>query len=96
MIKPCGRSLGCLFALACALNPAVHHDVRDYGAKGDGTANDTGTIQAAIDAGCTEVLMPKENERDVQMTPEYVKNKIKVRFVSSIDEVLKAALINPS
>jgi ATP-dependent Lon protease len=37
--------------------------------------------------------MPKENERDVQMTPEYVKNKIKVRFVSSIDEVLGAALL---
>jgi predicted HTH transcriptional regulator len=37
--------------------------------------------------------MPKENERDVQMTPEYVKNKIKVRFVSSIEEVLVAALL---
>jgi ATP-dependent Lon protease len=50
-------------------------------------------LQAAIAAGCTEVLMPKENELDVQMTPEYVKNKIKVRFVSSIDEVLAAALL---
>lgn len=48
------------------------------------------------DAGCTEVLMPKENERDVQMTPEYVKNKIKVRFISSIDEVLSAALLEYS
>ena len=34
-----------------------------------------------------------ENEKDVQMTPDYVKNKIKVRFVSSIDEVLAAALL---
>jgi ATP-dependent Lon protease len=50
-------------------------------------------LQAAIDAGCTEVIMPKENERDVQMTPDYVKNKIKVIFVSSIDEVLNAALL---
>jgi ATP-dependent Lon protease len=50
-------------------------------------------LQAAIDAGCAEVLMPKENERDVQMTPDYVRNKIKVRFVSSIDEVLEAALL---
>jgi predicted S18 family serine protease len=33
-------------------------------------------LQAAVEAGCTEVLMPKENERDVQMTPDYVKNKI--------------------
>jgi ATP-dependent Lon protease len=50
-------------------------------------------LQAAIEAGCAEVLMPKENEHDAQMTPEYVKNKIKVRFVSSIDEVLSSALL---
>ena len=53
-------------------------------------------LQAAIDAGCSEVIMPKENERDVQLTPDYVKNKIKVRFVSSIDEVLAAALLPAS
>jgi ATP-dependent Lon protease len=50
-------------------------------------------LQAAIDAGCAEVLLPTENERDVQMTPDYVRNKIKVRFVSSIQEVLSAALV---
>ena len=49
-------------------------------------------LQAAIDAGCKEVIMPRENERDVQMTPDYVKSKIKVHFVSTIDEVLSAAL----
>jgi ATP-dependent Lon protease len=38
--------------------------------------------------------VPKDNERDVQMTPDYVKNKIKVRFVSSIGEVLAAALLD--
>ena len=50
-------------------------------------------LQAAIDAGCKEVIMPRENERDVQMTPDYVKNKIKVHFVSTIDEVLEHALL---
>jgi ATP-dependent Lon protease len=50
-------------------------------------------LQAAIDAGCAEVIMPKENERDVQMTPNYMKSKIKVCFVSSIEEVLTAALL---
>jgi ATP-dependent Lon protease len=50
-------------------------------------------LQAAVDAGCAEVIMPRENERDVQMTPDYVKNKIAVRFVSSIEEVLEAALL---
>lgn len=50
-------------------------------------------LQAAIDAGCKEVIMPKENERDVQMTPDYVRNRVTVRFVSSIEEVLEAALL---
>lgn len=51
------------------------------------------TLQAAIDAGCQEVIMLKENGRDVQMTPEYVRDKIRLRLVSSIDEVLEAALL---
>jgi ATP-dependent Lon protease len=38
--------------------------------------------------------MPKENERDVEMTPDYVRTKISVRFVTSIDEVLQAALLS--
>jgi ATP-dependent Lon protease len=50
-------------------------------------------LQAAIDAGCKEVIMPKENDRDVAMTPDYVRTKISVRFVTSIDEVLAAALL---
>jgi ATP-dependent Lon protease len=53
-------------------------------------------LQAAIDAGCTEVIMPKENERDVQMTPDYVRDKLEVRFVTSIEEVLEAALLKAS
>ncbi len=51
-------------------------------------------LQAAIDAGCKEVIMPKENERDVQMTPDYVRNRIQVRFVTTIDEVLTAAIVD--
>ena len=50
-------------------------------------------LQAAIDAGCKEVIMPKENERDVQMMPEYVRTKINVRFVATIEEVLESALV---
>ena len=50
-------------------------------------------LQAAIDAGCKEVIMPKENERDVEMTPEYVRTKINVRFVTTIEEVLANALL---
>ena len=50
-------------------------------------------LQAAIDAGCKEVIMPKENERDVEMTPDYVRTKISVRFVTTIEEVLANALL---
>ncbi len=50
-------------------------------------------FQAAIDAGCKEVIMPKENERDVEMTPDYVRTKINVRFVTTIEEVLASALL---
>ncbi len=50
-------------------------------------------LQAAIDAGCKEVIMPKENERDVEMTPDYVRTKINVRFVTTIEQVLESALI---
>lgn len=53
-------------------------------------------LQAAINAGCKEVIMPRENERDVQMTPDYVRDRISVRFVSSIDEVLRAAVLKSS
>ena len=53
-------------------------------------------LQAAIDAGCKEVIMPKENERDVEMTPDYVRTRINVRFVTSIEEVLASALIPQS
>src|SRR5208337_2261746 len=50
-------------------------------------------LQAAIDAGCKEVIMPRDNERDVEMAPDYVRAKISVRFVTTIEEVLAKALL---
>ncbi|MGO9814521.1 MAG: BREX system Lon protease-like protein BrxL [Isosphaeraceae bacterium] len=50
-------------------------------------------LQTAIDAGCKEVIMSKENERDVAMTPDYVRTKISARFVTTIEEVLQNALL---
>jgi ATP-dependent Lon protease len=50
-------------------------------------------LQAAIDAGCREVIVPQENERDVAMIPDYLRGKIQVRFASSIEEVLGTALL---
>jgi len=50
-------------------------------------------LQAAVDAGCKEVILPKENERDVQVVPDYIRNRIKVRYASTIEDVLATALI---
>jgi ATP-dependent Lon protease len=39
-----------------------------------------------------EVLIPKDNEKDLPDIPENVRNEMKVHFVESMDEVLKIAL----
>lgn len=49
-------------------------------------------LQAAIDAGCREVILPMENERDVAMVPDYLRGKIQVRHVSTVEEVLAISL----
>jgi ATP-dependent Lon protease len=51
-------------------------------------------IQAAIEAGCQEVIVPKDNEREVHNAPDYMKNKIKVTYASNIGDVLTVALLN--
>ncbi len=51
----------------------------------------TAKIEAAIEAGLKEVIIPKANERDVLLSKEN-KKKIKVIPVSTIQEVLKHAL----
>lgn len=50
-------------------------------------------LQAAVDAGCKEVILPKENERDVQVVPDYIRDRIKIRYASTIEDVLAAALV---
>jgi ATP-dependent Lon protease len=50
-------------------------------------------IQAAIEARCKEVLVPKDNEREVHNAPDYMKDKIKVTYASNIDDVLTVTLL---
>jgi len=50
-------------------------------------------IQAAIDAGCRNVIVPRENERDVAMMPSYLSGKVRVEFATTIGEVLAIALL---
>ena len=50
--------------------------------------------QRMITAGARAVDgWAKENDRDVQMIPDYVSTKISVRFVTTIEEVLANALL---
>ena len=49
-------------------------------------------LLAAHRAGIKEVLLPKENEKDLSDIPEKVKNDIKLTTVGVVDDVLKIAL----
>jgi ATP-dependent Lon protease len=49
-------------------------------------------LLAAHRHGLLEVILPKDNERDLVDIPENVRQEMKLHFVSSMDEVLKLAL----
>jgi len=50
-------------------------------------------IVAAADAGIKTIYIPKENEKDVQMLPPDIKNKLEIKLVSRVQEVLNDSLI---
>ena len=47
---------------------------------------------AAHRHGLLEVILPRDNERDLVDIPENIRQEMKLHFVSSMDEVLKLAL----
>lgn len=49
-------------------------------------------VLAAHRAGIKKVILPKENERDLEDVPEEVRNELKFVPVETIEEVLKEAL----
>ncbi|MEM7052500.1 MAG: endopeptidase La [Acidobacteriota bacterium] len=49
-------------------------------------------VLAAYRAGITEVILPNENEKDLEEIPEEVREVLNVQLVSSMDEVLRLAL----
>ena len=53
-------------------------------------------VLAAFGAGITTVIMPKENERDLEKIPEEIREKMTFYFCSHVDEVLKLALVDKS
>ncbi len=49
-------------------------------------------LLAAHRVGIREVVLPKDNEKDLPDIPENVREEMKLHFVESMDEVLKVAL----
>ncbi|MDE1902924.1 MAG: endopeptidase La, partial [Alphaproteobacteria bacterium] len=52
-------------------------------------------LLAALRGGLKTVLIPKDNEKDLAEIPDNVKNEIAVVPVSSVDDLLKHALVKP-
>jgi ATP-dependent Lon protease len=49
-------------------------------------------VLAALRAGITEIMLPAENERDLVDLPPSARKRLNFIFVSTVDEVLEAAL----
>ena len=52
-------------------------------------------LLAAHRAGVFEVILPKDNEKDLAEVPENLRNAMKLHFVDTVDQVLALALEQP-
>jgi len=52
-------------------------------------------LLAAHRAGIFEVILPKDNEKDLSEVPENLRNAMKLHFAESMDDVLAIALEGP-
>ena len=52
-------------------------------------------LLAAHRAGLFEVILPKDNEKDLAEVPENLRKEMKMHFVDTMDQVLKVALEGP-
>jgi ATP-dependent Lon protease len=50
-------------------------------------------VLGALRAGITDVILPKDNEADVEDVPEEARGKLRFHFVESLEEVLALALL---
>ena len=81
-------------------NQKVRHDIAMSGeitimGKVLGIGGVQPKLMAAIDAGVKMVILPAENENDVKNLPDYIRNRIEVKYVSEIKQVLDLALVKP-
>ncbi len=47
---------------------------------------------AAYRAGLKEVIIPEKNRKDLEDVPDYVKKKLKFKFINTIDEAIEEAI----
>ena len=52
-------------------------------------------LLAALRAGITEAIIPKENEKDLPEVPENIRGRMKIHLVENMDQVLHFALEHP-
>jgi ATP-dependent Lon protease len=52
-------------------------------------------LLAAHRAGLFEVILPKDNEKDIAEVPENLRKAMKLHFVDTMDQVLQIALESP-
>ena len=53
-------------------------------------------MRATRRAGIRTVILPQENERDLEEIPGHVREEMTFHFVAHCDEVLKLALLEPA
>ena len=52
-------------------------------------------VAAASRAGMTEIVMPRENEKDIPSIPDTIRKKMTFHMVDRVDEVFAMALLSP-
>jgi ATP-dependent Lon protease len=50
-------------------------------------------VLAAHRAGLSDIILPRENERDLDDVPAEIKNELKFHLVDNLDEALKLTLV---
>lgn len=52
-------------------------------------------LLAAFRAGIREIVLPRQNEKDLEEVPHEVLQKLEIHYVEGVDEVLDLALVEP-
>jgi len=79
-------------------NVPVRHDIAMTGeitimGKVLGVGGVQAKLLAATEAGVKLVILPAENGQDVRFLPDYMRDKVEIRYVRDIKQVLEIALV---